>query len=72
MSLSEISNPGRKIQIKAGQIEAMADLNDTKAAQAIWEALPLLVRVIKGDKRAELGDAALIQPLYIIPVGRKQ
>jgi len=25
MSLSEICNPGRKIQIKAGQIEAMAD-----------------------------------------------
>jgi len=52
MSLSEISNPGRKIQIKAGQIEAMADLNDTKTAQAIWEALPLKGHVnLWGDEK---------------------
>jgi len=32
---------GRKIQIKAAPIETTAELNDTKTAQAIWEALPI-------------------------------
>jgi hypothetical protein len=41
MSLLEVSNMGRKIRIKAGTIEAMADLNNTKTAKVIWEALPL-------------------------------
>ena len=31
----------RKIRIKAGLIEAVAELNDTRTAQAIWEALPI-------------------------------
>lgn len=31
----------RKIRIKAGKIEAIAELNDTKTAKAIWEALPI-------------------------------
>ncbi len=31
----------RKIRIKASPIEAVAELNDTKTAQAIWEALPI-------------------------------
>jgi hypothetical protein len=31
----------RKIQIKIGPIEAVAELNDTRTAQAIWEALPI-------------------------------
>lgn len=31
----------RKIRIKAGSIEAIAELNDTKTAQVIWEALPI-------------------------------
>ena len=35
---------GRKIRIKAGSIEAIAELNTTKTAEAIWQALP-----IKGD-----------------------
>ena len=29
------------ISIKAGKIEATAELNDTKTAQAIWDALPI-------------------------------
>jgi len=32
---------GRKIRIKAAPIESTAELNDTKTAQAIWEALPI-------------------------------
>jgi len=31
----------RKIRIKAGSVEAIAELNDTKTAQVIWEALPI-------------------------------
>ena len=31
----------RKIQIKTRLIQAVAELNDTKTAQAIWEALPI-------------------------------
>ncbi len=31
----------KKIRIKAGQIEVEAELNDTRTAQAIWEALPI-------------------------------
>ncbi len=32
---------GRKIRIKTSLVEAVAELNDTKTAQAIWEALPI-------------------------------
>jgi len=32
---------GRKIKIKAGAIEAVAELNETKTAEAIWQALPI-------------------------------
>ena len=32
---------GKKIRITAGAIEAKAELNDTRTAQAIWEALPI-------------------------------
>ena len=32
---------GRRIRIKAAPIEAVAELNDTKTTQAIWEALPI-------------------------------
>ena len=31
----------RKIRIKAGLIETVAELNDSRTAQAIWEALPI-------------------------------
>lgn len=32
---------GRMIRIKADPVEAVAELNDTGTAQAIWEALPV-------------------------------
>lgn len=32
---------GKKIHIRAGAIEAEAELNDTRTAQAIWEILPI-------------------------------
>ena len=42
---------GRRIRITAGAIEATAELNDTKTAQAIWEALPIKGRVsLWGDE----------------------
>jgi len=32
---------GKKIQVTVGEIEAEVELNDTRTAQAIWEALPM-------------------------------
>lgn len=41
----------RKIRIKAGLVEAIAELNDTRTAQAIWEALPIKANVsLWGDE----------------------
>jgi hypothetical protein len=34
----------RKIRIKAGAVEATAELNDTGTAQAIWDILPITGR----------------------------
>ena len=42
---------GKKIRIIAGAIEAEAELNDTRTAQAIWETLPIKSRVnLWGDE----------------------
>jgi hypothetical protein len=42
---------GKKIRISAGAIEAEAELNGTKTAQAIWKALPIKSRVnLWGDE----------------------
>jgi len=42
---------GRKIQISVGAIEAEAELNNTRTAQAIWEALPIKGRAnLWGDE----------------------
>jgi hypothetical protein len=42
---------GRKIRITAGGVETTAELNDTRTAQAIWEALPITGRVsLWGDE----------------------
>ena len=32
---------GKKIAIKSGQVQVEAELNDTKTAEAIWQALPI-------------------------------
>jgi len=32
---------GRSIRIKAGSVEAAAELNDTQTAESIWQALPI-------------------------------
>lgn len=36
---------GKKIRIRTGLVEAVAELNNTKTAQAIWESLPIKARV---------------------------
>jgi hypothetical protein len=36
---------GNKIRIAAGAIETEAELNNTRTAQKIWEALPIKGRV---------------------------
>ena len=42
---------GKRIRITAGAIEAEAELNDTRTAQAIWEALPIKSHVnLWGDE----------------------
>jgi hypothetical protein len=42
---------GKKIRVKAGAIEATAELNDTRTAQAIWEVLPINGRInLWGDE----------------------
>jgi len=42
---------GKKIRIRVGPIEAEAELNDTRTAQAIWETLPIKGRVnLWGDE----------------------
>jgi hypothetical protein len=42
---------GKKIRIRAGEIEAEAELNDTRTAQAIWETLPIKSRAnLWGDE----------------------
>jgi len=41
---TELTNMGKKIRIRAGEIEAEAELNDTRTAQAIWETLPIKSR----------------------------
>jgi hypothetical protein len=42
---------GKKIQLTAGKIEAEAELNETRTAQAIWEALPMKGQVnLWGDE----------------------
>jgi hypothetical protein len=47
----ELANMGKKIRITAGAIEAMAELNDTRTARAIWEVLPITGRVsLWGDE----------------------
>jgi len=41
----------RKIRIKVGLIETVAELNDSRTAQAIWEALPIKGQVnLWGDE----------------------
>ncbi|MDH4269708.1 MAG: cyclophilin-like fold protein [Dehalococcoidia bacterium] len=42
---------GNKIRITAGAIEADAELNNTRTAQEIWEALPIRSRInLWGDE----------------------
>jgi hypothetical protein len=42
---------GKKIRIITGKVEAEAELNNTRTAQAIWEALPIKGRVnLWGDE----------------------
>jgi hypothetical protein len=49
--LQGVANMARKIKVKAGQIEAVAELNNTKTAQAIWDALPIKARArLWGDE----------------------
>ena len=41
----------KRIRIKAGKVQALAELNDTRTAQAIWDKLPIKGRAnIWGDE----------------------
>jgi len=51
---------GKRIQIKAGQVKVVAELNETRTAQAIWEALP-----IKG-RGNRWGEESSISPFRLI------
>jgi len=42
--IEEVSLMDKRIRIKAGAIEALAELNDTDTAQAIWDILPIKSR----------------------------
>ncbi len=35
----------RRVRIRAGQVEAIAELNDSRTAQAIWKVLPISASV---------------------------
>ncbi len=35
---------GRRVRIKAGSVEVTAELNETRTAEAIWQALPIKSR----------------------------
>jgi hypothetical protein len=51
VSLKRPANMGNKIRITAGEIEAEAELNNTRTAQEIWQALPIKGRVnLWGDE----------------------
>jgi hypothetical protein len=51
VSLKRSANMGNKIRITAGEIEAEAELNNTRTAQEIWQALPIKGRVnLWGDE----------------------
>lgn len=43
--VKEVMQMAREVEIRTGQIEATAELNDSGTARAIWEALPIKGRV---------------------------
>ncbi len=56
------TNMGKRISIKADQVELTAELNDTKTAQAIWEALPIKSRGNRWGEEIYFSIAPKLEP----------
>jgi len=41
-----------QVLIRAGQVQAVAELNDTHTARAIWEALPVSASANTGEMKS--------------------
>jgi len=59
----------KTITIKAGKIEVVAELNDTKTAQAIWDALPVKGRASTWGDEIYFSIPVRLEEIYFsIPV----
>jgi len=53
---------GKKIRIKAGSVEVTAELNETKTAEAIWQALPITGKVNRWGEEIYFSIPVSLEP----------
>jgi hypothetical protein len=53
---------GRRIRIKAGSIKAIAELNETRTAEAIWQALPITGNVNRWGEEIYFSIPVSLEP----------